>query len=92
MSPLLLWLAGMLTRPTSAECRPGFYVNGVRPSGTTECIEAPRGNGADECVRGKPCTFADDAPRYPIAIVCAAGTAPRVIDARHVRCTQGGST
>lgn len=86
IAPVLLWLAGQLARPDRAECRTGFYVNGIRPTGITECIRAPAGNGARECVPGAPCTFADDAPRYRLQLWCAAGTEPRVVDARHVRC------
>ncbi len=89
MSPLILWLASLLTRAERtdhAECRPGWYVNGVRPSGQTECIKAPSGNGSNECIPGGACTFIDNADRYPIAVTCTGGTSPRVITERSVGC------
>lgn len=69
-----------------ARCCHGFYVNGVRPSGDTECIEAPAGTGSDECIAGGQCRFADDAPRYPIAISCPSGHRPIVVDSMTVGC------
>lgn len=34
---IALLLFAMVVRPVRARCRPGWYVNGVRPSGVYEC-------------------------------------------------------
>ncbi len=95
LMPYLSALLSMWTtfdRPQSATCQPGFYVNGIRPTGATECIQAPIGRGDDECVAGGRCSFDVEPVVLPVQLRCDRGTEPRVIDSTHVRCVPGAPT
>ncbi len=96
MSPVIWFLAGLFelllsafTRPDRVQCGKGTYLLGVRPSGSSQCIQAPPGNGQDECVRGKggqDCQFSAEQNSYPVAIVCTGAKRPAVTGPREARC------
>lgn len=98
---LLLWLASRLlslftTLPRTAQCAPGFYVDGVRPSGYTECVEAPSGYGygPDDgaCWADNPCTGdVPDARRVSILVLCDVDEIAVVRDERTIACRRGAS-
>lgn len=67
-------------------CCRGYYVNGVRRDGSTQCIKAPSGTGALECVDSGACRFTDTDPRYPIAIHCTGGSRPIVVNSDAIGC------
>lgn len=83
IAPVLLYLASLglrlwsaIARPDQASCprAPGWWINGVRPSGEYECL-LTRGDNDDPAVAS-----------LSGRIHCDPGTAPRVVDERHVRC------
>ena len=89
--PLLLWLAGALlrvvsaiARPRTATCPPSYYVEGVRPSGATECVSTfdPR----PDDTRGECRHAAWDAGRLPMQVWCAPDERAVVRDERTVTC------
>ncbi len=96
MSPIVWLIAWLLRlacsafiRTDRAVCRTGFYLNGVRPDGSSECIQAPPGNGQDECVRGKggqDRQFSAEQNSYPVAIACTWAKRPAVTGPREARC------
>lgn len=75
-----------IARPTHYRCEPGYYVEGVRPSGETRCVEAPTDRGDGECIAGGRCRFADTALSYPVQLYCTGGAHPIVVDERTVGC------
>lgn len=84
---LLLFVAACTTPPDHAQCAPGWYVEGVRPTGVTTCVYAPPGGCGDAA--GTPaeqmaCVYEER--RYAIAVYCTNGTHPIVVDERTVGC------
>ena len=89
---IALFVLLMLERADHVRCAPGYYVNGVRRSGVSQCIRAPR-PGEAECAPGKPCDDigSDDAPRYTVRVVCERGSEPRVVGAGELVCAVAGT-
>lgn len=80
------WCA--ITQPTRFRCAPQFYVEGVRPSGVTRCVERPPGNGDTECVTVGACNLDDRVPfAYPIRIYCHPSQRPLVVNETTVACS-----
>ncbi len=81
MSPLLWWivelvLVGLVT--TEAVCPRGYFVEGVRPTGETHCVETPPGL-ENEVPAGWV------AKRWPVRVWCGERRAV-VVSARKVGC------
>lgn len=83
-SVALRWSA--VTRPTTAMCPAGWYLNGVRPSGQYECRRAPVGDPLYDGAGG----YSDrtvDRPGWLVGQVwCKRGVRPIVVDERTVGC------
>ena len=82
IAAFLFILAVMMT---PKHCRPGWYVEGVRPSGLTVCRPAP----PPDCGEPVP-PFEQPCPRddryEPMAIYCTGGARAIVVDSRTVGC------
>ncbi|MGE0206195.1 MAG: hypothetical protein AB7E70_19720 [Hyphomicrobiaceae bacterium] len=90
--PLLLYLASALLRlltaiaqPRTAQCPRGWYMNGVRPSGTSECILAAADPRSDD-TKGRCDHEHLELPALPVRVRCAAGEIAVVVDARTAGC------
>ena len=81
-----LALVHSVTHPTSYECGPLEYVEGVRPDGRSRCILAPAGRGENECVRGQRCGPFPEQPSVAIRIWCPRGQRAVVVTERKVAC------
>ncbi len=89
LASLLLRLWSALVRPTHAACPQGYWVNGIRPSGITDCIEVPGPDTADtDCGKQGRCSGNGPAlARLPLAIHCPSGRIAVVTKApREVGC------
>lgn len=80
-----------LARPVAATCVPGFYVNGVRPSGVYECRRVPGGNPLYDGAAGYPDRTVDRPGWYRGRVYCGARRpiivlARRDAEARFVGC------
>ena len=75
----------MLVRPTHVVCPVGWYVNGVRSDGRTECMPKPIG---DETLT--PSGIVDHSVQPPgyvrVRIYCTGGSRPIVVNDRTVGC------
>lgn len=79
---LFIWLGSPIIRPQHARCPRGWYVEGVRESGRTQCRPVPPvmcGDGSYD-----PCPQDDRA--LPLQIYCTNGTRPIVVDNRAIGC------
>lgn len=84
---VLLLVAFAIVRPERATCPPGSYVEGVRPSGATQCLSVEPDydcSGANRC-HGRAARW-----RVPMRIACTGGMRPIVVDGRTVGCQRGG--
>ena len=82
-----LALVHSVTHPTSYECGPLEYVEGVRPDGRSRCILAPAGRGENECKRdGDFCGPFPEQPSVAIRIWCARGQRAVVQSERRIVC------
>jgi hypothetical protein len=90
LASLLVRLIAAFTRPSSAICPAGMFVEGVRPTGKTSCVlTPPPGN---DCYRDAPCRGdTSETPRIPIRIYCDPGEQPLVINHRRVECRKEGA-
>lgn len=70
-------------RPDHASCWPGWYVNGIRPSGVYECRRVPGGDQLYDGAGGYPDRTVDRPGWYRGEIVCTGGRYPVVVLARH---------
>ena len=87
---LVVLLAAAVIRPTRARCPAGFFVEGVRPSGTTQCL--PVGPPSPSCAGAVICPDTPGpAHGIPIQIYCTGGSIPIVVDGRTVGCTMRGA-
>lgn len=87
MLSMLVIVSSSLLRPTHATCPPGWYVEGVRPSGATQCRPAPPQRcGEPVPPDNAPCP--PDARAIRIEIHCTNGQLPIVIGSRTVGCQQ----
>lgn len=86
-----LWLSiallccSMVTRPRTARCGVGMYVNGVRPSGLYECRRVPGGNPLYDGAAGYPNRTVNRPGWCRGRIWCTGGTHPIVVLARRDR-------
>ena len=65
-------------------CAPGWYVEGVRPSGKSSCVQSPPRNcGEPVPPHNQPCP---DGSRFDVQIYCTNGLIPLVIDHRTLGC------
>lgn len=97
--PLLIWLAGALlrviaaiARPRVATCPPGYYVEGVRPSGETTCVSTwdPR---PDDTKSPEGCHHGVlEVPRLPTRVWCEPAELAVVINERTVGCRKARGT
>lgn len=91
--PIVAYLLARLAtepRPRTVACERGFYLNGVRPSGETECIQVSPVTPGDECGRGETCSGDwPDMPSYPVRVWCDEGEMAVVVDERTARCMRG---
>ncbi len=62
-----------------ATCPRGYYVEGVRPTGETSCVETPPGLENEP-----PASWV--AKRWPIRVLCKPGHRAVVVHARKVGC------
>lgn len=64
-------------------CRPGWYVEGIRPTGAARCRPVPPKHcGEPVPPDNKPCP--PDDRSEPIGIYCTGGSHPIVVDSRTV--------
>lgn len=82
---LALLICTAAIRPTSARCPPGWYVNGVRPTGIYECRRVPGGDPLYDGAAGYPDRTVDSPGWYWARIYCTGGAQPIVVLARHER-------
>lgn len=90
--PVILWLAGAALRvitaiaqPRTARCSPGWYVEGVRPSGASSCVLAAADRRGDDTRDG--CAHEHlELPSLPLHVWCAADERAVVIDERTIGC------
>lgn len=80
---------GIVTRPRSAQCPSGWWMNGARPSGEFGCRPTPRLRASEEA-RGpyhpEPLDPDEDVEVYG-HVFCDPGDEPRVMsDGVHVAC------
>ena len=76
---------GALLAPAIARCPPGWYVNGVRPSGIYECrpvLGRPERDISDARARLE----SGDSRAITGRLRCTGGDSPVVIDSRTVGC------
>lgn len=89
---IALLCCSIVTRPSTAACPMGSYVNGVRPSGVYECRRKPSGNPLYDGAAGYPDRTVDRPGWYRGRIYCTGGSRPIVVlayrdgDARVVGC------
>lgn len=86
LATVLVLCLAMATQPRRASCPVGWYVNGIRPTGSFECRPIPIGNPDYDGTWGKP----DRSIERPGAILgrlyCTGGTHPIVRNERTVGC------
>ncbi len=81
---MLLAVASWVTRPHEFTCPPWSYVEGVRLSGRTSCVQAPpRGCGEP---RGRHSQACPEGLRLDVMVWCGPDEEPRVVDGRRVTC------
>lgn len=81
---MFLLALSALVQPTRASCPRGWWVNGVRPSGITECFPVPPEDHG--CAGSAPCPDHPSVPGLPMRVYCAEGTQPIAVDERTVVC------
>lgn len=82
VSAFVFALAVLLSPKT---CRPGWYVEGVRPSGLARCRpEPPRDCGEPVPPFEQPCPHDERVEQR--VIICTGGTQPIVVDERTIGC------
>lgn len=70
---------------TPKQCAPGWYLEGVRPSGYTQCRPVPPSYcGEPVPPFNRPCPH--DERSSPMVIYCTGGAHPIVVNARTVGC------
>ena len=79
---------GAVTRPRRARCPLGWYVEGIRPSGSFDCRRRPGGDPLYDGAGGYPDRAVDRPGAIGGRIYCA-GDRPIVVDARTVGCVAG---
>lgn len=78
-------IAIALSFTTPKRCAPGWYLEGIRPSGYTQCKPSPPAYcGEPVPPFNKPCPR--DERSSPVVIYCTGGAHPIVVDARTVGC------
>lgn len=91
IAALLLQSWDWIFKPRSVTCPQGWYVNGVRPSGATQCLPSPPPNcGEPRPPHDQPCPEA--AVEIPRRVYCEDNEQPLVVDERSVRCAKGSRT
>lgn len=84
---LVVLLAFAFARPERATCPAGYYVEGIRPSGSTLCRRSE--TGGPDCAGAAACPDIEiDRHPIPLQIYCTGGSTPIVVDARTVGCTR----
>ena len=85
IASILVLCVCMLVRPTQVICPEGWYVNGVRKTGQTECIPVPR--GFEELTDRGIIDNSIQPPGYvSVRIYCTGGTRAIVVNQRTVGC------
>lgn len=74
---LLCCSAGV--RPKAGRCPPAWYVNGIRPSGTYECLRIPGGDPQYDGAGGWPDRAIDLPGSLRSRIYCTGGSHPIVV-------------
>lgn len=78
-----------IARPDRIACPPGWVAEGVRLSGTTDCVRASTAPDTIDtsCGDGGRCSGkAPPEPRFPVRVYCTNGTTPIVVSHRVVGC------
>lgn len=89
IAALLLQLWDLIFRPSSARCPPGWFAEGVRPSGLTSCRPSPPANcGEPVPPNDQPCP--EDKRVIERKIYCTGGMRPVQIGERVIGCQRGG--
>lgn len=87
---IVLLCCSMVTRPATARCMAGFYVDGVQPDGVYECRRAPGGDPLYDGAGGFPDRTVDRPGWYRSRVYCTGGMHPIVVledrEARTVGC------
>lgn len=82
---ILLYALFALTRPVQLQCPPGYFVEGVRPTGASRCLEDMP--GGPDCRGARACTDERVQRELPLQIYCTGGTCPIVgRDGRTIGC------
>ncbi len=85
IASILVLCVCMLVKPTHVICPAGWYVNGVRPSGQTECLPVP--SGFEELTDRGIVDHSIEPPGYVrVRIYCTGGMRPIVVDQRTIGC------
>ncbi len=81
---MLFAVASWAIRPHELTCPPWSYVEGVRLSGRTSCVQTPpRGCGESRGQHNQACL---EGLRFDVRVWCGPGEEPRVVDSRRVEC------
>jgi hypothetical protein len=90
LASVVLLCCSMVARPAAARCGPGFYVNGICPTGVFECRRVPGGDPLYDGAGGFPDRSIDRPGWYRSRVYCTGGAHPIVVlgdrEARTVGC------
>jgi hypothetical protein len=76
----------MVTQPRVARCPGGWYVNGIRPTGSFECRRIPGGNPDFDGTWGRPDRSFERVGALQGQLYCTGGTRPIVRNETTVGC------
>lgn len=78
LSVVILTIAAFVLSPQRAQCSPGWFVDGIRPSGSFECLRDRDPTAGNESSRGHDVLEGK--------LDCAPSFMPVVLDDRRVAC------